>query len=136
MSWHLVVVAAGGRKNEAVRDGASARYNGSRMRCVIGIMFCLVASIASAAPRPGDAPGGGVVSGSPKQPPQVRPFDLNSLPHYETKYYVIYTDLDRDSVQDVAVRITKMAEVYRDRTRDFSGSIRRKLPFVLFKNRE
>jgi len=105
------------------------------MRSVIGLIFCLFASSAFAAPKPGDVPGGGVVSGSPKQPPQVRPLDLNSLPHYETKYYVIYTDLDRDSVQDVAVRITRMAEVYRDRTRDFSGSIRRKLPFVLFRNR-
>jgi hypothetical protein len=91
---------------------------------------------ATAGPKPEGVPGGGVVSGSPRQPVQVRPLDLTSLPRYETRYYVLYSDLDRPSVQDVAVRVTKMAEVYRDRTRDFSGTIRKKLPFVLFKNRD
>jgi hypothetical protein len=112
------------------------------MRSVTGFILLIaaiaaIAAVSSAAPKPGDAvPPGGVVSGSPKQPPQVRPLDLSSLPRYETRYYVIYTDLDRQSVQDVATRITKMAEVYSDRTRDFSGAIRKKLPFVLFKNRD
>ncbi|MBC8107644.1 MAG: DUF1570 domain-containing protein [Anaerolineae bacterium] len=56
------------------------------------------------------------------------------LPKYETKYYVIHTDLDPDDVHEAAIRVTKMAEVYAERTRGFSGVIRTKFPFVLFKN--
>lgn len=56
------------------------------------------------------------------------------LPKYETKYYVIQTDLDRDGAQEAAVRVTKMAEIYLERTRGFSGLIRAKFPFILFKS--
>ena len=38
--------------------------------------------------------------------------------------------------REAAIRMTKMAEVYHDRTQDFSGQIRTKLPFYLFKTEE
>ena len=55
---------------------------------------------------------------------------------YETKYYIIHTDLDPDDAHEAAIRVTKMAEVYADRTRGFSGVIRKKFPFILFKDVE
>ncbi len=58
------------------------------------------------------------------------------LPAYPTRYYTIYTDLDRDQVQEASVHITRVAEVYANRTRDFSGVIRTKLPFVLYRNED
>ena len=54
------------------------------------------------------------------------------LPKYETKYYIIHTDLELDDAREAAIRVTKMAEVYADRTRGFSGAIRKKFPFILF----
>jgi hypothetical protein len=59
--------------------------------------------------------------------------DPYALPYYETKYYHLYTDLDRAQVREVIVHVTKMAEVYADRTRGFSGVIRHKFPFIVFK---
>jgi len=58
------------------------------------------------------------------------PFDL---PHYETRYYQLYTDLDREQAREVAAHVTKMAEVYADRTRGFAGTIDRKFPLAVFK---
>ena len=53
---------------------------------------------------------------------------------YETRYYIIYTDLGVDAAREAAVRMTAMAEEYHRRTRGFSGAIRSKLPFVLFRS--
>jgi len=58
------------------------------------------------------------------------------LTPYQTRYYVIHTDLDEDAVREATVRMTKMAEEYASRTKDFSGAIRSKLPFYLFGNPE
>jgi hypothetical protein len=58
----------------------------------------------------------------------------SDLPRYETRYYIIQTDLDPDGVLEAQVRVTKMAEVYADRCKGFSGVISHKFPFVLFKN--
>ncbi|MFP4053275.1 MAG: DUF1570 domain-containing protein [Phycisphaerae bacterium] len=55
---------------------------------------------------------------------------------YETSYYIIYTDLPIDQVREAAMRMTCMAEEYHDRTKGFSGTIRRKFPFFLFSKRE
>jgi len=52
---------------------------------------------------------------------------------YPTKYYVIHTDLGVDVVREAALRMTAMAEEYHRRTKDFGGTIRRKLPFHLFR---
>ncbi|MDQ3440250.1 MAG: hypothetical protein M3478_07860, partial [Planctomycetota bacterium] len=56
-----------------------------------------------------------------------------ALRAYETRYYTIHTDLGRDAAREAELRMTRMAEEYRRRTSDFSGEIRKKLPFYLFK---
>ncbi|MDP7162566.1 MAG: DUF1570 domain-containing protein [Phycisphaerae bacterium] len=58
------------------------------------------------------------------------------LPEYKTKYYVLYTDLDRDMKREAAARITAMAEEYYNRTKSFSGVIRRRFSLYLYRNRE
>jgi hypothetical protein len=61
---------------------------------------------------------------------QTKPAELRT---YETRYYVIHTDLGRDVAREAELRLTRMAEEYRRRTSEFSGEIRKKLPFYLFK---
>ena len=56
------------------------------------------------------------------------------LKRYDTKYYVIHSDLDQDTVREAALRITKMVEVYADRCRSFTGKISTRLPFYLFRH--
>ena len=56
------------------------------------------------------------------------------LAHYDTPYYVIHTDLTGDAVREAALRLTKMAEEYHDRTRGFAGVIRERLPFYLVRD--
>jgi hypothetical protein len=58
------------------------------------------------------------------------------LPTYQTRYYVIHTDLNDDAVREASIRMTKMAEEYANRTRGFSGAIRSRLPFYLYGNPE
>lgn len=62
---------------------------------------------------------------------QTKPRGLRT---YETRYYVIHTDVGRDAAREAELRLTRMAEEYHRRTRDFSGEIRTKLPFYLFTN--
>jgi hypothetical protein len=57
------------------------------------------------------------------------------LKTYDSKYYVIQTDLEGDAVREASLRMTKMAEEYHARTADFSGVISQRLPFQLFKNK-
>jgi hypothetical protein len=56
------------------------------------------------------------------------------LQTYDTKYYVIHSDLDQGSVREAALRMTLMAEAYHERTKGFAGTIRKKLPFYLFRD--
>ncbi|HUU98485.1 MAG TPA: DUF1570 domain-containing protein [Phycisphaerae bacterium] len=58
------------------------------------------------------------------------------LQTYNTQYYVIHSDLDQDSVREAALRMTLMAEAYHERTKGFAGTIRKKLPFHLFRKVE
>jgi hypothetical protein len=58
------------------------------------------------------------------------------LKTYSTQYYVFRTDLDTDDTKEAIIRMTKMVEEYHNRTSEFSGTIREKLPFTLFKDRE
>ena len=60
---------------------------------------------------------------------------LAQLKTYDSKYYVIQTDLEGDDVREASLRMTKMAEEYHARTADFSGIISQRLPFKLFKKR-
>jgi len=55
------------------------------------------------------------------------------LARVNTPYYVIYTDLPLGDVREAAVRLTAMAEEYHERTKGFSGAIRSRLPFYLFR---
>lgn len=61
-------------------------------------------------------------------------FGQSRLKTYETRYYVIHTDLERDAVREAESRITAMAEMYYQRTKGFGGIITKKLPFHLFSN--
>ena len=51
---------------------------------------------------------------------------------YQTPYYVLHTDLPPERAREAAARMTKMAEEYHARTRDFSGTVADRLPFYLY----
>src|SRR5262245_7004299 len=51
---------------------------------------------------------------------------------YETRYYTLHTDLDPEQARYVVLRMTCMSEEYAQRTRDFSGAIRQRMPFYLY----
>jgi hypothetical protein len=53
---------------------------------------------------------------------------------YQSPYYDLYSDLEPERVQEAILRMTRMAEEYHERTKDFSGVIRQKFPFYLFKD--
>jgi hypothetical protein len=53
---------------------------------------------------------------------------------YQSPYYDLYSDLEPERVQEAILRMTRMAEEYHERTKEFSGVIRAKFPFYLFKN--
>jgi hypothetical protein len=63
-------------------------------------------------------------------PAQTKPSPLRT---YETQYYTIHTDLGRDVARETELRLTRMFEGYRRRTRDFGGEVRGKLPFYLYR---
>ena len=58
------------------------------------------------------------------------------LKAYTSRYYVIYTDLGIDVAAEASARMTAMAEEYYNRTKDFGGVIRSRLPFYLFSRSE
>ncbi len=57
-----------------------------------------------------------------------------TLTRYDSQFYTIYTDLNPAAVREVSHRLTRMVEAYRDRTRSFTGGIRRRFPFYLYKS--
>jgi hypothetical protein len=58
------------------------------------------------------------------------------LKTYQTKYYVLHTDLDADGVREATLRITLMAEEYQTRTKGLAGTVGERLPFYLFSRRQ
>jgi Protein of unknown function (DUF1570) len=58
------------------------------------------------------------------------------MKRYDSRYYIIYTDLDTDGVKEAIVRMTHMAEEYHERTKSFSGALRQKFPFYLYRSPE
>lgn len=58
---------------------------------------------------------------------------LGKLQVYESPYYTIHTDLSPEDAREAAIRMTRMAEEYYERTKEFSGKINQRLPFFLFK---
>lgn len=87
---------------------------------VLSAMLLLAAASGGLAAEPGGAGGTGGGGG---------------MKQYQTPYYVIHTDLSEEGVREAVVRMTRMAEEYRQRTRDFSGAIRSRLPFHLFSDK-
>jgi hypothetical protein len=61
---------------------------------------------------------------------------LAEMQTYDTKYYIIHTDIDRDDVKEAIIRMTKMAEEYHERTKSFAGVITKKFPFYLYRSPE
>ena len=58
----------------------------------------------------------------------------DGMVQYQSPYYVIYSDIEPERVQEAILRMTRMAEEYHERTKEFSGVINVKFPFYLFKN--
>ena len=58
------------------------------------------------------------------------------LKAYQSRYYVIYTDLGDEVAAQASLRMAAMAEEYHRRTSDFAGVIRNRLPFYLFSRAE
>jgi len=55
------------------------------------------------------------------------------LSRFETKYYVLHTDLEPDGVREASIRVDRMGEEYHARTTPFAGTIESKLPVYLFR---
>ena len=53
---------------------------------------------------------------------------------YQTKYYVVYSDLAGPVVHEAALRMTLMVEEYQARTKGAAGELTKRLPFYLFSN--
>lgn len=93
-----------------------------------GVWIALVAALALYCAQPfatSGAPRGGSRNDMPA-----------GMVAYPSPYYEIYSDLEKERVQEAILRMTRMAEEYHDRTREFSGAIRQRFPFYLFRNRE
>jgi hypothetical protein len=54
---------------------------------------------------------------------------------YESRYYLIHTDLSEDDAREAIIRMTRMFEEYRFRTQGFSGEINRRFPFFLYRRK-
>jgi Protein of unknown function (DUF1570) len=78
-------------------------------------------------------PANAVNAGTVEADSRFNSTSVDALPTYETPYYIIHTDLDADAVREATIHMTKMAEEYHQRTLEFSGVIRTKLPFYLFR---
>jgi len=68
-------------------------------------------------------------------PPNANPAGV-AMPVYPSPYYVVQADIDPDDAREAAIRVGKMFEEYRERTKGFSGQIREKLPLYLFKSED
>ena len=75
---------------------------------------------------------------APTPPPKVvgddQPPVNPKLIKYLTPYYDMHTDLGPDDAREAWIRMTKMAEEYYARTREFSRAIPGRMPFYLFKD--
>jgi hypothetical protein len=75
-------------------------------------------------------PCGRAAAHEPKELPPV------GLKYYPSPYYDVYSDLEEERVREAILRMTRMAEEYHERTKEFTGAIRSKFRFYLFKNPE
>jgi hypothetical protein len=56
-----------------------------------------------------------------------------TMKQVQGKYHVLVHDLSDDQAREVLLRMQAITEEYAVRTRDFSGQLRGKLPFILFR---
>lgn len=57
-----------------------------------------------------------------------------ALKAYESKYYLLQTDLPQIEAREAQLRMTRMVEEYLHRTAGFNGQLKDRLPFYLYKN--
>jgi len=57
---------------------------------------------------------------------------LPKLPRLDTRYYVIYSKLDKPALREASARLTAMAREYHRRTSAFSKTVKKRLPIYLF----
>jgi len=100
--------------HKAIRQDVSSAVRATLVAALLAVP--LLAGVSPSRAAPTKSPG-------PKK-----------LPRYQTKYYVLYTDLDKDMVREASARITSMAEEYHRRTKGFAGVIRKRFPFYLYRN--
>ena len=113
---------------KAGRFDGQARFWPSRAGGV-GLAVACAAVLAAAAPDVGGA--------RPAQPRRPAPAAVAAkLTAYPTPYYIIHTDLDKDSIREAVVRMTCMAREYQKRTAGFGRQVRTRLPFYLFSRAE
>ena len=62
------------------------------------------------------------------------PAAADDLVTYDSKYYTVHTDVGDQGAREAILRMSRMADEYRDRTRGFSGTIKGKFPFYLYTN--
>lgn len=86
---------------------------GSRSVACCGRLGLIFAALAAAAPAAAPEP---------------------QLNRFETKYYILHTDLDAEGVREAFLRLDCMVDEYVRRTRGFRGRINKRLPFYLFVN--
>ncbi|MEI7836738.1 MAG: DUF1570 domain-containing protein [Planctomycetota bacterium] len=55
---------------------------------------------------------------------------------YQTRYYILHTDLSPEMVLEAQLRLALMAEEYWSRTKSFGGVIRDRMDFYIFKNHD
>lgn len=72
----------------------------------------------------------------PAGPPAAADGPKRPLQQYESPYYTIHSDLEPNLVREAYARLTAMAEEYHERTKGFSGAVRSRLPFYLFRREE
>ena len=63
-------------------------------------------------------------------------FAAGKLTAYQTRYYTIHTDLPQEDIREAEIRVSRMAEEYYRRTRNFNGSIEKRLPFYIFSSKD
>ena len=57
-----------------------------------------------------------------------------TMKQVEGKYHILVHDLSDDEAREVLLRMQAITEEYALRTRDFSGQLRAKMPFILFRS--
>ncbi|HSU66334.1 MAG TPA: DUF1570 domain-containing protein [Tepidisphaeraceae bacterium] len=87
----------------------------------IALIVAMAASLVSAA------------AGSKAKKPAEPASSPGTMQLYPSKYYLIHSDLPAEDVKEAVIRMNHMAEEYHARTQGFSGDIREKLPFYLFR---